>query len=101
MDTGGRYIEVAQWPKFIDQDGIMHFEKTSRDVEGKAQHLNIRPDVIVFATGYKQSFPFLDSNYPTMATANVRAVYQENDPTVGFIGFVRPSLGMFVNMSMR
>ena len=63
----------------------------------------IKPDIVVFCTGYKQVFPFLnkqdtqESNlvlpYPTPAGADVRGIWSRSDSSVGFIGFVRPSLG--------
>jgi len=52
-----------------------------------------KPDVIVLATGYNTNFWFLDKGYPVVEEANVRWVYKEGDVTVGFIGFVRPSIG--------
>ena len=52
-----------------------------------------KPDVLILATGYTQSFPFMDATYPTPQDANMRAIWKENDETVGFMGFVRPSFG--------
>jgi dimethylaniline monooxygenase (N-oxide forming) len=63
----------------------------------------VKPDVIVFCTGYRQDFTFFtDSNldvpesmqsYPSASDADVRNIWKSDDPTVAFIGFVRPSLG--------
>lgn len=60
----------------------------------------IKPDVIVFATGYIPSFPFLSHEdnagqrpYPTAHEADVRQVWKRDDPTIGFIGFIRPGFG--------
>jgi dimethylaniline monooxygenase (N-oxide forming) len=71
----------------------------------------VKPDIVVFCTGYKQVFPFLHPSagsvpdksatpsgsgskpYPTAADADVREIWRRDDPTVAFIGFVRPSLG--------
>jgi len=72
----------------------------------------IKPDILVFCTGYKQVFPFLNNNsnasypkggaakpYPTAADADVREIWHRSDPTVAFIGFVRPSLGAIPPLS--
>lgn len=53
----------------------------------------VRPDIVVLATGYIQSFPFLDSSYPLPQDVNVQRIWREGDESIGFIGFVRPSLG--------
>lgn len=60
----------------------------------------MKPDVVIFATGYLPSFPFLNTThntgrraYPISRDTNVRNVWKEDDPTVGFIGFIRPGFG--------
>ncbi|UNI24775.1 Flavin-containing monooxygenase [Purpureocillium takamizusanense] len=88
-DTQGRMIEVANWPTVIDEDGYM-----TLSIEGLGEtQRRFKPDVMVMATGYKTDFWFLDKGYPVVEEANVRCVYKEDDVTVGFIGFVRPSIG--------
>jgi dimethylaniline monooxygenase (N-oxide forming) len=60
----------------------------------------IQPDIVVFATGYKQSFPFLSStSYPSPSSASIRGIFEKSDPSVAFIGFVRPSLGAIPPLS--
>ncbi|KAK6211493.1 dimethylaniline monooxygenase [Colletotrichum tabaci] len=93
VDTKGRYIDVAPWPEYVDDDGVMHFRDTGRPESEKMRHMVVKPDVVVFATGYTRRFPFLDESYGTPDTADVRAIYHSNDVSVGFIGFVRPNLG--------
>jgi len=60
----------------------------------------VKPDVVVLCTGYRQEFPFLvlpmgntGRSYPTPMNADVRNIWKRDDPSIGFIGFVRPSLG--------
>ncbi|KAJ6439463.1 dimethylaniline monooxygenase [Purpureocillium lavendulum] len=89
-ETHGRRIDVAQWPTHIDEDG---FTTLSVERPGESQERRFKPDVIVLATGYKTDFWFFDKGYPVVEEANVRCVYKEGDVTVGFIGFVRPSIG--------
>ncbi|KAH6871689.1 dimethylaniline monooxygenase [Thelonectria olida] len=52
------------------------------------------------STGYEQDFPFFRSpqnqtskQYPIADHTDVRGIWKHDEPTVGFIGFVRPSLG--------
>lgn len=53
----------------------------------------VKPDVVIFATGYTQSFPFLSGTYPLPKDASIRGIWQEGGEDVAFIGFLRPSFG--------
>ncbi|KAF4456103.1 tRNA (adenine-N(1)-)-methyltransferase non-catalytic subunit [Fusarium austroafricanum] len=91
-DTDGKKIDVVTWPEKIDEDGFMQFDKKlpSDSTLPKEQ---LKPDVVVFATGYTRDFAFLDNDYPNVGQTNVRGIYKEGDVTLGFIGYIRPSLG--------
>jgi dimethylaniline monooxygenase (N-oxide forming) len=72
----------------------VHFEKNSHpDSKVLLQERRFRPDVLVLATGYTQSFPFLGSDYCTPDHADQRGIWRTGDESVGYIGFVRPSFG--------
>lgn len=87
-DTNGRKIDVKPWPDHVDSDGTFRFSDNS------SCKVDLRPDVVVMATGYSTDFSILDSSYPRLQDTNIRGVYNKDDITVGFIGFVRPSIGM-------
>ncbi|KAM0351529.1 hypothetical protein ACHAPU_002534 [Fusarium lateritium] len=91
-DTGGKKIDVMTWPKKIDKDGFIHFEQDITD-DSTLPKDQLKPDVLVFATGYTREFSFLDNDYPTVSQTNVRGIYKEGDETFGYIGFVRPAIG--------
>lgn len=93
-DTDGRQIDLAPWPKFVDEKGIVHFKDNGRPEAERMRRKVVKPDMLVFATGYKQEFPFLDSSYPAPAEADLRSIWKSGDESVGFIGFVRPSFGI-------
>ena len=126
-DTGGRSIDVAPWPDRIDEHGVVHFRDNGRpEYAAMLQGEKVRPDVLVFCTGYQQTFPFLQDGSSTSCppwlgppTASfstsddsdnddddyedgehkrddnpmVRGIWRRADPTVAYIGFVRPNLG--------
>lgn len=132
-DTGDRRIDVAPWLERIDEDGVVHFRDNGRPEYLAMKDQEIKPDVVVFCTGYKQTLPFLrhqqqqqqqqhgstaanDDESPKQAflssssssfsslsfldvisggTANglVRNIWPPSDPSLAFIGFVRPNLG--------
>jgi dimethylaniline monooxygenase (N-oxide forming) len=97
---------VAPFPTHIDEQGVVHFPDNGSEEYRRIKDQTIKPDVIVFATGYLQSFPFLESPrnagrkpYPRADEADVREIWRRDDPTVGFIGFVRPGFGAIPPLS--
>ena len=68
-------------------------------------------DVIVFATGYRQRFPFLDESAGRCQTSTSGARGEEDplpdehfivspdEPTLAFLGFVRPNVGAIPPMA--
>lgn len=95
-DTQGRHIDLAPFPEGFDDDGVVRFRDNGRPEYARMENRRVKPDVVVLCTGYKQTFPFLSSEkneYLTPADANVRGIWNRDDPSVAFIGFLRPSLG--------
>ncbi|TID21542.1 FAD/NAD(P)-binding domain-containing protein [Venturia nashicola] len=98
-ETGGRNIDLAPWPSHFDEKGVVRFTENGRPEAEVMRNKTVRPDIVILATGYTQSFPFLDSNYPTPQDANIRRIWREGDESIGFIGFVRPSFGAIPPLS--
>lgn len=95
-----RTIDVAPFPSHITPDDVAHFPDNGRPEAKRIRESIFKPDVVVFATGYVPHFPFLNTEhnagrrpYPVSHDADVRQVWSSNDPTIGFIGFVRPGFG--------
>lgn len=100
-DTNGRQIDLCPWPERITKDGAIVFRKSSRPEYHRLKKEVIKPDMVVFCTGYRQEFPFFaqqnesekGQRYPIADEVNVRGIWHSDDPTVGFVGFLRPNLG--------
>ena len=99
----GRVIDLAPWPSHIDSSGMVHFRDNCRIEYSRMKSETIRPDVLVLATGYTQKFPFLDKEtvrpYPHAGDADVREIWNRDDDTIGFIGFVRPAFGAIPSLA--
>ncbi|KAI1080722.1 FAD/NAD(P)-binding domain-containing protein [Whalleya microplaca] len=91
VETQGRQLDIAPWPECIDEIGVVQFRDNGRPEYAYMKEQVIKPDVVVFCTGYKQEFPFLASKAPYYDY--IREIWPEDDPSIGFIGFVRPNLG--------
>lgn len=97
--TGGKKIDMAPWPTHVDENGVVHFEENDRPESIiMNREKEIKPDVVVFATGYIQSFPFLsaDDDYPTLDDSTTRGIYRNIEDGIAYIGFIRPAFGNIV-----
>ncbi|KAJ7372731.1 hypothetical protein OS493_018006 [Desmophyllum pertusum] len=57
-------------------------------------------DVIIQCTGFKAEFPMLPSEMNTVPlTHNYKYLFNVEDPTLAFIGYVRPVLGSLITMA--
>ena len=99
-DVGSRQVDLAPWPKQINDDGTVQFIDNARPEYDQVKDEAIRPDLLILCTGYRHSFPFLRSaNNEDKETrsvtelTNARGIWNHAEPSLGFIGFVRPSLG--------
>ncbi|KAK2468440.1 hypothetical protein H9L39_20086 [Fusarium oxysporum f. sp. albedinis] len=95
-DTHGRQVDLAPLPKRIKDSGVVEFVDNGRPEYDRLKFRTIQPDVIVLCTGYQQTFPFLENTHKTSThhlSSYVRGIWRRDEPAMGFIGFVRPSLG--------
>ncbi|CCC11410.1 hypothetical protein SMACR_02068 [Sordaria macrospora] len=107
-DTGGRYIDLAPWPQSISSSGIVTFQNNHRPEWERMRQQTVKPDIVIFCTGYNQEYPFFTEHNSSVTEKHgkaarkyavehkerdVRGIWNRNDPSVGYIGFLRPSLG--------
>ncbi|KAE9364762.1 FAD/NAD(P)-binding domain-containing protein [Stipitochalara longipes BDJ] len=93
--TGNRVIDLAPFPESISSFGTVKFLDNGRP-EAEVMRIKaktLKPDMVILATGYTQSFPFLSSNYPLPSSADIRGIWKAGQENVAFIGFLRPSFG--------
>ncbi|KAG6854603.1 hypothetical protein C0991_004205 [Blastosporella zonata] len=89
-------VDLAPFPTSFSKEGRAVFPISHRKDAIRMANRIVKPELVVFATGYTQSFDFLDkeSGYATPADADMRDVTKTGDESVAFIGFVRPGVGM-------
>ncbi|KAG7088525.1 hypothetical protein E1B28_012508 [Marasmius oreades] len=86
-------IDLAPFPSRFLPDGRAVFPASKRKDYERMKDRDVRPEVLIYATGYQQDFSFLAKDYPTADQANIRNVVKEGDESVAFIGFLRPGVG--------
>ncbi|KAJ4295253.1 hypothetical protein N0V90_007264 [Kalmusia sp. IMI 367209] len=89
-----RFVDTCTFPSSIDTTGKVIFEmREDRKDWRRMKNVEVRPDTVIYCTGYKQVFAFLDPSYPTAADAVIRNIVAPSRPDLAFIGFVRPGVG--------
>ncbi|GAA5932836.1 flavin-containing monooxygenase [Sporobolomyces koalae] len=95
-------VEMAPFPTGIDETGRVEFDWDKcerrggswRKVRQRLEKRRIEPDLIIFASGYRQEFSsWLSEEYPRPWDCTVRDIVSRSDPTVAYLGFVRPGVG--------
>ena len=88
-------VDLAPFPLYFLENGQAVFPEIKRKDAVRIAKRDIRPDTVIYATGYKQEFNFFDPNddYGTPSNADVRDIVKTGDESVAFIGFLRPGLG--------
>ncbi|PSN61072.1 dimethylaniline monooxygenase [Corynespora cassiicola Philippines] len=89
-----RWVDTCTFPERIDNSGRIVFEKREdRKDWRRMKHAEVRPNCVVYCTGYKQVFSWLDPSYPTASDATIRNILAPSHQDIAFIGFVRPGVG--------
>jgi dimethylaniline monooxygenase (N-oxide forming) len=99
VPTHNRIINLAPWPLSISSSGTVTFVENGRPEAEVIRKNTTKPDILILATGYAQSFPFLDATYPLPSSAAIRGIWNPSKPDVAFIGFLRPSFGAIPPLS--
>lgn len=89
-----RWIDTCTFPIGVDGAGKVEFEpKPDRKDWQRLKSKEVRPDCVVYCSGYRQVFGWLSDEYLTADKANIRNIVNASQPDVAFIGFVRPGVG--------
>lgn len=88
-------VDLAPFPTHFLPNGKAVFPLSKRKDALRMVGRDVRPDLVIYATGYRQEFGFLDKpgNYATPEETDIRNITKTGDESVAFIGFVRPGVG--------
>jgi hypothetical protein len=87
-------IDVVPFPtRFVDGKAIFPPPPAHRSKEIGWKE-ECRPDLVIMCTGYRQEWSWLGRGYPKGPDeCDVRGVCSSKDPSIAFIGFLRPGVG--------
>ncbi|TNY23645.1 dimethylaniline monooxygenase [Rhodotorula diobovata] len=95
-------VEMAPWPVGFDESGAVKWDWEAcgkkggswKRVKARMEDRRVEPNLVIFASGYKQEFSsWLSNEYPRPWDADVRDIVSSGTPDVAFLGFVRPGVG--------
>ena len=94
VNKNGRVLDFIDYKHLVPKAGIIWCEgQEVHFSDGTRQEF----DIIIMSTGYKKSFPFLPDRYSNMNIAeHYKFVFDVQDPSLAFIGHVRPVVGSVV-----
>jgi dimethylaniline monooxygenase (N-oxide forming) len=92
-------VELAPFPTQFTSAGQAVFAPSKRKDYARISKMDIRPNTVIYATGYIQEFSYLDksSGYPYPREADLRNIVKSGDESVAFIGYVRPGVGKLIH----
>jgi len=88
------HVDLAPFPKMINKDGTVVFSDC-RDgrKEERMKRKRVQPDLLIYATGYKQNFDWLGEGYPKgPQEVDTLEMLDSKDPSLCWIGHVRPGV---------
>ena len=94
--TSDKLIELAPFVCHVDEDGEVKFQRGTehqRAIRARIKTLTVRPDIVIYCTGYQQDLPFLSSDYFLPQDAELRNITSTKDTSVAYLGHVRPGVG--------
>lgn len=91
-----KIIELAPFVCHIEEDGEAKFQRGTKyqtKIRARIKTLTVRPDIMIYCTGYKQDLTFLSDDYFLPQDAEMRHITSSSDTSVAYLGHIRPGVG--------
>ena len=97
FNKSGKVLGLVDYERLVPKGGITKCQgKQVTFVDGTTQEF----DVIIMSTGYKVEYPYLPKRYSEKKMIQRhKFVFDIEDPSIAFIGLVRPMVGSIVTIS--
>lgn len=91
INKNGHVLDLIDWKRLIPKGAIEKIQgKKVCFIDGTEAEV----DIILQSTGYYTKFPFLPTKYTEVPLSKLyKFVFNINDPSLAFVGFVRPIIG--------
>ena len=97
FNKNGNVLQLVDYKKLIPKGAIVGVNKKRVTfVDGSSEEF----DVVIICTGYNPEFSLLPSQYGGVQFQNrFKYIFDANDPSIAFVGFVRPCAGSIPTIS--
>ena len=97
VNKSGRVLDFVDYKRLVPKGGITACNgKTITFVDGTKEEF----DLVIMSTGYKDEYPFLPEKYANKDVRHrYRFIFDIEDPSIAFVGLVRPVIGSLVTIS--
>ena len=97
INKNGKVLDLIDYERLVPKGGITHCEgKQVTFIDGTTQEF----DLVIMSTGYNVQYPYLPERYSSVGIRHRhKMVFDMEDPTLAFVGLVRPIVGSIVGIS--
>ena len=97
INKNGRVLDLVDYKRVVPKGGIINcVGKQVKFVDGTTQIF----DLVIMSTGYSVHYPYLPKRYSSVGIQQrYKMVFDVEDPTLAFVGLVRPVVGSIVGIS--
>ena len=97
INKNGKVLDLVDYKRLVPKGGIVECKgKEITFVDGTKQEF----DLIIMSTGYTYDYPFLPKRYADVGIRQKhKFVFDVEDPSIAYIGLVRPVVGSLVAIS--
>lgn len=96
INKNGKVLDLIDYERLVPKGGIIKCDgKEVTFVDGTKQEF----DLVIMSTGYATTNPYLPEQYRVGVRERHKMVFDVHDPTLAFVGLVRPIVGSIVGIS--
>lgn len=96
INKNGKVLDLVDYEKLVPKGAVIECKgKEVTFVDGTKQEF----DLVIMSTGYTTEYPYLPEQYKVGVRDRHKMVFDVQDPTLAFVGLVRPIVGSLVGVS--
>ena len=97
INKNGKVLDLIDYERLVPKGGVSHCRGNRVTfLDGTTQEF----DLVIMSTGYTVSYPFFPERYSSVRIRQRhKMVFDVEDPTLAFVGLVRPIVGSIVGIS--
>lgn len=96
INKNGKVLDLVDYERLVPKGGIVECKgKEVTFIDGTKQEF----DLAIMSTGYNLRYPYLPERYRMGVRERFKMVFDVRDPSIAFVGLVRPIVGSIVGIS--